>query len=400
MTDLEQLSLEVSKIVERVNKEKDEKWRRGEYFNIFDVLGVSTSEVRTHTAFLAEILNPTGSHGMGVLPLNTFISIINSLHSIDFDAETAIVKREFSIGPIDENYDTGGQIDLCIESKDSAIIIENKINAKDQKKQLLRYYRYAKSHYRDFVLLYLSLDGHSPSDDSTNDEKDSLQINRQYYCISYRDYILPLLSLCQKESFDRPLFRETLIQYKNLINELTNISMDTTSAKELVELMFKHPDIAAAIIEKRDDFLAKAVNECFLPRVKTIAQKYGLKVSVDESFYTRKINSGINLFKDEWSQIRIRIECMSSWWCNLFLGVVYQDNATVKSRICKSFNCLESGNDWWIGGWKYLNPRNFDYSSAPTLIHTPIDEGIYSQIDTLIKSILEEIDSRGKNFFY
>jgi len=35
----------------------------GENFNVFNVLKLSTSEVRTHSALLAELLNPEGSHG-------------------------------------------------------------------------------------------------------------------------------------------------------------------------------------------------------------------------------------------------------------------------------------------------------------------------------------------------
>ena len=34
----------------------------GENFNIFEVLGLTTNEVRTHSAFIAELLNPKGSH--------------------------------------------------------------------------------------------------------------------------------------------------------------------------------------------------------------------------------------------------------------------------------------------------------------------------------------------------
>lgn len=35
----------------------------GENFNIFQILGLQTSEVRLHSAFLAELLNSKGLHG-------------------------------------------------------------------------------------------------------------------------------------------------------------------------------------------------------------------------------------------------------------------------------------------------------------------------------------------------
>ena len=50
-----------------VAKEKalhEEKKKCGEYYNIFKTLGLQTSEVRLHSAFLAELLNPEGAHGL------------------------------------------------------------------------------------------------------------------------------------------------------------------------------------------------------------------------------------------------------------------------------------------------------------------------------------------------
>jgi hypothetical protein len=44
-------------------------------FNLFHLLGVSTAEVRTHSAMLAELLNPHGSHAQGILFLKQFCTI-------------------------------------------------------------------------------------------------------------------------------------------------------------------------------------------------------------------------------------------------------------------------------------------------------------------------------------
>ena len=37
----------------------------GAKFNVFKVIGVTTNEVRLHSRFLDEMLNPNGSHGQG-----------------------------------------------------------------------------------------------------------------------------------------------------------------------------------------------------------------------------------------------------------------------------------------------------------------------------------------------
>jgi hypothetical protein len=56
MTHIDSIIKQLQQIllVERNNQE--EKWKRGECFNIFQILGVATSEVRLHSAFLAELL--------------------------------------------------------------------------------------------------------------------------------------------------------------------------------------------------------------------------------------------------------------------------------------------------------------------------------------------------------
>ena len=55
----------ISKIVAKNKVQQEEKRKRGENFNIFSVMGLQTKEVRLHSAFLAELLNPKGNHGLG-----------------------------------------------------------------------------------------------------------------------------------------------------------------------------------------------------------------------------------------------------------------------------------------------------------------------------------------------
>src|SRR2546423_13058712 len=42
-------------------------------FNVFRVLGVMRHEVTTHSSMLAELLDPSGSHGQGWLFLESFV---------------------------------------------------------------------------------------------------------------------------------------------------------------------------------------------------------------------------------------------------------------------------------------------------------------------------------------
>ena len=50
----------------------------GENFNIFKILKLEAHEVKTHSAFLAELLNPMGSHSLKDAFLKLFIEIVVS----------------------------------------------------------------------------------------------------------------------------------------------------------------------------------------------------------------------------------------------------------------------------------------------------------------------------------
>ena len=61
--------------VSSINKKYEEMARlTGENFNIFRILKIERSEVRMHSALLAELLNPNGSHGCGNIFLELFIN--------------------------------------------------------------------------------------------------------------------------------------------------------------------------------------------------------------------------------------------------------------------------------------------------------------------------------------
>ena len=93
---------------------------KGEHFNLFSVLKIETRENNTHSAFLAELLNPNGSHRMGDVFLKHFITTIE--HSNSFETKNAKVKVERSIGTVDlkdkigeeKSQASGGRIDIYL----------------------------------------------------------------------------------------------------------------------------------------------------------------------------------------------------------------------------------------------------------------------------------------------
>ena len=66
--------------VNSIRENADEISRlKGENFNIFSVLRRERDEVVVHNRFIAELLNPKGSHGLGNTPLNYFLKHLKDL---------------------------------------------------------------------------------------------------------------------------------------------------------------------------------------------------------------------------------------------------------------------------------------------------------------------------------
>ena len=73
---LSDLLRRVGKIAEIERTKKAEKNKREANFNVFNVIGLWSEEVRLHSAFIAELLNTHESHGMG----NTFLKAFFYIH--------------------------------------------------------------------------------------------------------------------------------------------------------------------------------------------------------------------------------------------------------------------------------------------------------------------------------
>jgi hypothetical protein len=213
---------------------------RGESFNVFSILKMENKENATHSAFLAELLNPEGSHYKETAFLELFLDALGEPHINHLDLASTQVKVEHHVGY--KNYDdlTGGRIDIFLEDKTgNCISIENKIHAGDQDGQVERYCNYRKGKNKVF---YLTLEGNEPSEAS----KGLLKSNTDFFNISYRDDIQLWLDKCLKESAEQPILRESIKQYKLLIRNLTS-TMDATNQKELTSLMFMNLDEAKYI---------------------------------------------------------------------------------------------------------------------------------------------------------
>lgn len=239
----------------------------GEDFNMFRICGVDHYE-NTHSAILAEILNPKGTHNFGAKFLDAFIKTLKRSDLIkdyfDFSMQNVRV--------VTENASAFGRLDILIRnSQNQALLLENKIYAGDQEEQLRRYYEFGKREFgNNFKLIYLTLQGH----ESTNTDKNQVE----YIQVSYSEIILTWLERCIEISVRSPIVRETLIQYANHIKSLTNNSTANTMSQELIDKLSTLENLEAAytIADNLSKVRNNIIATVLIPQMNEIANELNI----------------------------------------------------------------------------------------------------------------------------
>jgi hypothetical protein len=368
----------------------------GENFNVFKVLGLTSNEVRTHSAFIAELLNPKGSHGCKDIFLKLFVEKLRSIYpseqtmeiiggKVDFlerlnlftssDKCSAFV--EYYIGEINEEITKGGRIDILLRDQNNhQIIIENKIYAGEQPNQLIRYKKYNSQ----VPIIYLTLYGEKPT--RIKSEKQELKELEDFICISYKDDILNWLEQCLKETVNKPILRETITQYINLINHLTNQTINNKMKDEMIDKILKnHENIDAAIeIVNNISEVKFAILKKYMELVVEKLEKDGWIVEYNKLRFGAK-DSNVTFYK--------------SGWCNLFylyflretsclsIGIYSKDKNKIDKnlqmearRILATLNIGEQLNygDWiWLSRFGAWHSTSWSEVSEQAFINKTID---------------------------
>ena len=283
---LNNLLNQISNIVEQEKNLQEIAMSRGECFNIFEVLGVRKNEVRLHSAFIADLLNPKSKHGL----TDTFLKCFLEENDIDIklDYETVRVSVEYNIGYVSEDGNRGGRIDILIEdASNHVIVIENKIDAEDQPSQLLRYHNFIQDNQKEGVLIFLTKDGHEASEISTNG------LDIEYKCLSYHTNILNWLEKCKSLSEGFPLILNTIKQYIVNLKNILDIMNESMSAK-IVEIATLPENVEATLgICSNFYEIAYRIRKSFINQLKDVAIKYGFKCKDEEGIDVELTNSNI-----------------------------------------------------------------------------------------------------------
>ena len=285
---IKRLLLQVSEI----NKKYDEIAKiTGENFNIFRILKIHAAEVGTHSALLCEMLNPYGSHGCGDVFLKLFleqqkIDLKENKKKIEnekflkrlegFSSENCIVTPEAHIGFISEDGTEGGRIDILLKDKNNkVVIIENKIHAGDQKCQLLRY----NNAYPEAPIFYLTLEEKDPSIHSTGG---NIIKGDNFVCITYRDDICKWLLACKEKAVNKPILRETITQYINLIKFLTHQTMNDKMNEEIIKTIFSSKENIEAALSIDKSKIQKKIIEKITGEINTVFEETSNKTLAED----------------------------------------------------------------------------------------------------------------------
>ena len=377
----------VNEIRLQEQEERKKALAQGEEFNVFKVLKLSRSEVRLHSALIAELLNPKGKHGMGYKPLEAFLGQVSGQEGFHFNTHHARVRVEEHIGTIDADYENGGNLDILVQSGETVVIIENKIDAKDQKKQLIRYQHFAKQYKQGFLLLYLTLTGEMATDYSTKSDKEILRPGQDYYTISYKRDIVEWIKKCIQFAADKPLVRETLQQYLNLINEMTN-NMEDKNSKQLIETMIEHHEDVASIWSERNNYALAVFKRHLEPKMKSLAEELGLAMSYEDGFFDGKTKKKLYLSREKWDDLHIIIESTTA--SNYWLHINGRDKK--HSKIPQPLKSLgENTSDAYPFGWSWLREGYWDLYS-PVSVSAIISGAFSAVMKVHLEQIIQEVE--------
>ncbi len=196
-------------------------------FNVFRTMFKMTEEKHLHSRFIAFLLNPKGTHGLGTKFLELFLEELE-MPNFSIDGVTVV--------PDENNKSELDNIDILIRNThNEAIIIENKIFAGDSNKldlefektgnadpnrfQLPRYYNKATAkRLKVAYILYLTIDGKLPSfhDKFPQSVKDLL-IRKEHL-----KHIQQWLTRCISELVDDSDLKRAIVQYKQASLEFLN----------------------------------------------------------------------------------------------------------------------------------------------------------------------------------
>lgn len=389
-------------------------------FNVFTTLLSASDEVRLHTRFLCALLDSSGSHDCGDLFLKLFFETLADNPPLGHAGEPSEITwsdyptSDLPIGK--EVRKPQGQLDLVLENRTHTLVIENKIYANEQDKQVARYIEYVETTNvapENGQVLYLTLDG----------KQAETHNGMPYLRISYKEHILEWLERCLQATYNIIPINQSLIQYKSVVKQLTGQHLDSHTMSQIKDFLRSNPTIIRdhQLVSKAIDELRKET-KAKLPA----AFKEALKEDYSVELRPKMVSGGFK--DDQFAGLVIRSKSnditadhpFDVWlelnkWNNLCIGietkwqkkrVLNQDEEhllkEIQPELTERFAALGhsynkpqqtfKGTDWYIG--LFTIGRNFlssDESFARMADHAGF-ERVINEIADAVRAYMEILE--------
>ena len=340
----------------------------GDAYNAFEALWLS--QEKFHSRMIGTLLSSESRHGLGTLFLHRFFETLGIGRFPIPDAKRGVsVTIEKYIGEIpNDTYESGGIIDILVESTEWMLAIENKIDESDrnnQKKQLYRYWNWLKSKRGEsFILVYLTPSGKMAPNESISGDMKHLESgkDKDYICVSY-EQVANWIDACIRDSVRFPRIRETLVQYRDFLDQYVLPNRKEDKYMNEIETLIQNGSFAAA------DAIANA-----LPKAKEDAMGALLeKVFAAETIQGRNVQKGSS---EDWKRFADPNSATDSNPCHLFwferpltneivalalawlqnrpvIGITCSDGGALGDELIRRF-ATQKFNDGATEYWPYL----------------------------------------------
>lgn len=243
----------------------------------FEIIGASKAEIR-HSNFLAWVLDPNASHGLGEAILKRFLRLLTSDDRVGSISEIEVESFNYSSVNILREW---RNIDLLIEFDEVVICIENKLYSKEHSNQLKRYFNLIDKEFpnKRHVFGFLTPEG-------IEAERD----NEVYVSISYAQ-VAEIIETVFKIRGDS-LGQNIKVYISDYLKTLKRQVMETDTSIELAKDIYRnHKEILDFIFENKPDEKAPMVE---LIKVELLKRNWILDVSTNKNylrFTTAKLRS-------------------------------------------------------------------------------------------------------------
>lgn len=360
-------------------------------YNLFRTLEISGKEVLM-CRFLADLLNPEGDHGCGILFLKTFLEeVLQEKRMSDSLLAHTIITKEYVI-------DKERRIDLVIRNADFFIPMEVKIYAGEQEGQCFDYFERAKN----FKMVYLTRFGNQPSLYSRKQRSgNGILPLSQIRCISWSKDVCDWLER-RLGNLPRPI-EEAVLQYLDAIHSISD-GRKRKIMEKTMDVLYESPDYFAAGLEIERSMkqvklrLIRLLFDDFKEAMEPLTKKYGLELETDAKYYSYE-NPKHDRFYDCYStypglnyvvkQVKFQKESLQMWFRfeieqNLFAGFSlfdteaepqdgylkgYQVNDITEKLVNEAAVYLDREiivpENWWFA-WNYSNgKRSYQEREVP-----------------------------------